>query len=71
MQAPAALHFTPIMLPTTVVGDGPETAVFMSGFPDNHSVWLDSLVPAMRGSYRCVVCCLPEMDLPAPVQRSG
>ena len=39
-----------------------ETIVFVSGFPDNHSVWAESLVPKFEKTHRCVLVCMPGYD---------
>lgn len=50
-------------MPTVVLGNPTgETIVFLSGFPDNHSVWTSTMVPKFEKTHRCVVVCFPGYD---------
>jgi len=52
-------------------GSGKETLFFLPGWPDNHSVWTKSIVPALSKDYRCIVACLPDYDKKKPQRWFG
>ena len=46
-------------------GTGPESIVFVHGWPDTHRLW-DRQVEALRGDYRCVRFTLPGFETGKP-----
>ena len=46
-------------------GPSKGTLLFLSGFPDTHNTFRDTLVPTLSKEYRCIVACLPDFDKPA------
>src|SRR5438045_3981247 len=38
------------------------TLFFLSGFPDRHNAFMDTLVPGLSQEYRCIVACMPDYD---------
>jgi pimeloyl-ACP methyl ester carboxylesterase len=60
---------------SAVVAGSPqgEVIVMMSGFPDNHSVWTESIIPhfSAEGKYKIVALCMPDYDLVEPRSATG
>ncbi len=50
-----------------VEGDGPQTLVFMHGWPDSYRLW-DATVAGLKDRFRCVRFSLPGYDLSKPPQ---
>ena len=48
-----------------VDGEGPDTLLFLHGWPDTCRLW-DSMVAALRPHYRCVRFTLPGFDMAQP-----
>lgn len=52
-----------------VDGDGPDTLVFVHGWPDTMDVW-DRQLPALAPRHRCVRLTLPGFDVARPAGRA-
>ncbi|MEO6626049.1 MAG: alpha/beta hydrolase [Burkholderiaceae bacterium] len=50
-----------------IEGEGPDTLVFLHGWPDTLRLW-DCTVSALRARYRCVRFTLPGFDLDLPAR---
>ncbi len=48
-----------------IEGEGPQTLLFLHGWPDTFHLW-DSTVAALKGRYRCVRFTLPGFDRELP-----
>ena len=57
-------------IPVHIEGEGPDTLVFLHGWPDTCRLW-DTTVAALKGRYRCVRFTLPGFDLELPARATS
>ena len=49
--------------------DDGKTLFFLAGYPDKHDCW-DAVIGMFRKDFRCVVACMPCMDVDTPPKKT-